>query len=127
MEVSRSMLLAELYRLGQVVLVQEEDKRWLIMLNGRSFVMKDYLAVWVMLLVIEEVGVLSKIFVVDVLKVYVSIQIHHWTSSWHVMSYWVLSDKITVINGGIVGRVLIVVSIVIDVISNRDRCALLCG
>jgi hypothetical protein len=82
------MLLAELYRLGQVVLVQEEDRRWLIMLNGRSFVMKDYLAVWVMLLVIEEVGVLSKIFVVDVLKVYVSIQIHHWTSSWHVMSYW---------------------------------------
>jgi hypothetical protein len=57
------------------------------MLNGRSSVMKDYLAVWVMLLVIEEVGVLSKIFVVDVLKVYVSIQIHHWTSSWHVMSY----------------------------------------
>jgi hypothetical protein len=87
MEVSRSMLLAELYKWGQVVLVQEEDRRWLIMLNGRSFVMKDYLAVWVMLLVIEEVGVLSKIFVVDVLKVYVSIQIHHWTSSWHVMSY----------------------------------------
>jgi hypothetical protein len=50
--------------------------------------MKDHLAVWVMLLVIKEVGVLSKIFVVDVLKVYVSIQIHHWTSSWHVMSYW---------------------------------------
>jgi hypothetical protein len=87
MEVSRSMLLAELYKWGQVVLVQEEDRRWLIMLNGRSFVLKDYLAVWVMLLVIKEVGVLSKIFVVDVLKVYVSIQIHHWTSSWHVMSY----------------------------------------
>jgi hypothetical protein len=60
-----------------VVLVQEEGTRWLIMSNGRSFVMKDYLAVWVMLLVIEEVGVLSRIFVVDVLKVYVSIQIHH--------------------------------------------------
>jgi hypothetical protein len=85
--VSRSMLLAELYKWGQVVLVQEEDKRWLIMLNGRSFVLKDYLAVWVMLLVIKEVGVLSRIFVVDVLKVYVSIQIHHWSSSWHVMSY----------------------------------------
>ena len=72
------------------------------MLNGRSFVMRYYLAVWVMLLVIVKVGVLRRIFVVDVLKVYVSIQIHHWTSSWHVMSYWVLSDKITVINGGIV-------------------------
>jgi len=60
--------------------------------------MKDYLAVWVMLLVIEEVGVLSKIFVVDVLKVYVSIQIHYSTSSWRVMSCWVLGDKITVIN-----------------------------
>ena len=64
--------------------------------------MKDYLAVWVMLLVIEEVGVLSKISVVDVLKVYVSIQIHYWTSSWRVMSCWVLGDKITVINFRIV-------------------------
>jgi hypothetical protein len=43
------------------------------------------------------------------------------------MSYWVLSDKITVINGGIVGRVLIVVLIVIEVISNRDRGVLLNG
>jgi hypothetical protein len=70
-----------------VVLVQEVDKRWSIMLNAGSFVMKDYLAVWVMLLVIKEVVMLRKIFGVDVLKVYVSIQIPHWTSSWHVMSY----------------------------------------
>jgi len=34
-----------------VVLVHEVGKRWLIMLNVRSFVMMDYLAVLVMLLV----------------------------------------------------------------------------
>jgi hypothetical protein len=69
------------------VLVQEVDKRWSITSSGRSFVTKDYLAVWVMLLVKEEAVMLRMIFDVDVLKVYVSIQIPHWTSSLHVMSY----------------------------------------
>jgi len=58
--------------------------------------------------------VLRRISAVDVLKVYVSIQIPHWTSSWRVMSYWVLSDKITVINLVIANACLIVVPILIE-------------